>query len=243
MNFFVNDNQILDNKIYIKNSDVNHIKNVLRKRQGDKISVICNNVIYNAKIIDFSNEQICCEILEKKDYKNDCKISLTIFQGLAKADKIDYIIQKCSELGVDEIIPIEMKRCVVKLDGKDKEKKLSRWQKIAEVAAKQSLRNNILKIDKIYNFEELCLNIKKYDCVIMAYEKEQDVYLKDVLRNFDNSLKNIAVIIGPEGGIDDSEAKNLIDYGVRSVSLGKRILRTETAPVVVSAIIMYEIGS
>ena len=94
-----------------------------------------------------------------------------------------------------------------------------RWQKIAEVAAKQSLRNNILKIDKIYNFEELCLNIKKYDCVIMAYEKEQDVYLKDVLRNFDNSLKNIAVIIGPEGGIDDSEAKNLIDYGVRSVSL------------------------
>lgn len=241
MNFFVTSDQVVNNVIYIRNSDVNHIKNVLRKKKEDEINIVCNEILYKAKIVSLNDDEICCEILDEFNYKDDNNIKLTIFQGLAKADKIEYIIQKCTELGVYEIVPVQMKRCVVKLDEKDKLRKIERWQKIAEVAAKQSLRNNILKIDKICSFNELCDKLQEYDCVIMAYEKEEKLYLKDVLKEeISKQSKNIAVIIGPEGGIDDYEADKLIENGVKSVTLGKRILRTETAPVAISAIIMYE---
>ncbi len=134
-----------------------------------------------------------------------------------------------------------MKRCVVKLDEKDKSKKIERWKKIAEVAAKQSLRNDILKIEDILSFKSMILNLKNYDLVILAYEKEQDIKLKDVLRNMSKDIRNIAVIIGPEGGIDEEEATLLVNNGANQITLGKRILRTETAPVAISAMIMYEL--
>lgn len=238
MNFFVNNNQIRENRIFIKNSDVNHIKNVLRKKVGDTISIVCDETLYRAEILSISSEEIECNIIDKeKEERVGPKI--TIFQGLAKADKIEYIIQKCTELGVYEIIPVEMKRCVVKFDEKDKKKKIERWQKIAEVAAKQSLRSDILKIDKILSIDEITNLFNKYDYVIMAYEKEKKS-IKEIIRGIDKNSK-IAVIIGPEGGIDDLEAEKMIGCGVKSVSLGKRILRTETAPVAISAIIMYEL--
>ena len=136
-----------------------------------------------------------------------------------------------------------MKRCVVKLDNKDKVKKIDRWRKIAEVASKQSLRNDILEVAQVATFMDLINSLKNFDYVIMAYEKEKDVLLKDVLKNINGDTCKIAVIIGPEGGIDDSEAEKLVENGARSVSLGKRILRTETAPIVVAANIMYELES
>lgn len=241
MNFFVSSDQIKDNQIYIKESDVNHIKNVLRKKIDDVLDVVSNGIKYKAKIVEISQDVVRCEILNEKVEQNS-NVKITIFQGLAKADKIEYIIQKCTELGVYEIVPVEMKRCVVKLDEKDKAKKLARWQKIAEVASKQSLRNDILKIDKIMSFKEMKDEIlKKYDHVIVAYEKEEKQTLKNVLKNINNKEIDIAVIIGPEGGIDEDEYNELINAGVSSITLGKRILRTETAPVVVSAIIMYEL--
>lgn len=239
MNFFVKSNQIVGNKIYIEGSDINHIKNVLRKQSGDKIFIVSDCVEYETKIITLSNDCIECEIIDKKH--NDTNgPKLTIFQGLAKADKIEYIIQKCSELGVYEIVPVELKRCVVKLDEKDKLKKLDRWQKIAEVAAKQSLRNDILKVQRIVNFDQLLDSFKEYDYVIMAYEKEKSS-LKNVIRSIENPNSKIAVVIGPEGGIDEDEVERMIGAGAISTSLGKRILRTETAPVAISAIIMYEL--
>ncbi len=240
MNFFVNKDKIKDNFIFIENSDVNHIKNVLRKNIGDILDIVSDRIRYKAEIIEISSNQIKCKILEKNE-DIDQKINLTIFQGLAKADKIEYIIQKCTELGVYEIIPTEMKRCVVKLDEKDKSKKIERWKKIAEVAAKQSLRNDILKIEDILSFKSMILNLKNYDLVILAYEKEQDIKLKDVLRNISKDIRNIAVIIGPEGGIDEEEATLLVNNGANQITLGKRILRTETAPVAISAMIMYEL--
>lgn len=240
MNFFVDKDKIKDNFIFIENSDVNHIKNVLRKNIGDELDIVSDRIKYKAEIIEISANQIKCNILEKNE-NIDPEINLTIFQGLAKADKIEYIIQKCTELGVYEIVPIEMKRCVVKLDEKDKNKKIERWEKIAEVAAKQSLRNDILKIEKILSFNSMISNLKDYDLVILAYEKEQDIKLKDVLKNIGKDIHNIAVIIGPEGGIDDDEATLLVDNGAKQVTLGKRILRTETAPVAISAMIMYEL--
>ena len=133
-----------------------------------------------------------------------------------------------------------MKRCVVKLDSKDKIKKIDRWQKIAEVASKQSLRDSILNVNSIMSFEEMCSKLSEFDCVILAYEKEEKTSLKDVLRDKINSFNNVAVIVGPEGGIDVEEERKLVQSGAISVTLGKRILRTETAPVVLSAIIMYE---
>ena len=161
MNFFVNKDKIKDNFIFIENSDVNHIKNVLRKNIGDILDIVSDRIRYKAEIIEISSNQIKCKILEKNE-DIDKKINLTIFQGLAKADKIEYIIQKCTELGVYEIVPTEMKRCVVKLDEKDKSKKIERWKKIAEVAAKQSLRNDILKIEDILSFKSMILNLKMY---------------------------------------------------------------------------------
>ncbi len=240
MNFFVNKDKIKDNFIFIENSDVNHIKNVLRKNIGDILDIVSDRIRYKAEIIEISSNQIKCKILEKNE-DIDKKINLTIFQGLAKADKIEYIIQKCTELGVYEIVPTEMKRCVVKLDEKGKSKKIERWKKIAEVAAKQSLRNDILKIEDILSFKSMILNLKNYDLVILAYEKEQDIKLKDVLRNMSKDIRNIAVIIGPEGGIDEEEATLLVNNGANQITLGKRILRTETAPVAISAMIMYEL--
>ena len=226
--------------LFRSNSDVNHIKNVLRKNIGDILDIVSDRIRYKAEIIEISSNQIKCKILEKNE-DIDKKIKLTINQGLAKADKIEYIIQKCTVLGVYEIVPTEMKRCVVKLDEKDKSKKIERWKKIAEVAAKQSLRNDILKIEDILSFKSMILNLKNYDLVILAYEKEQDIKLKDVLRNMSKDIRNIAVIIGPEGGIDEEEATLLVNNGANQITLGKRILRTETAPVAISAMIMYEL--
>lgn len=242
MNFFVTSDQIENNKIYIKGSDVNHIKNVLRHTKGDVLSVVSDQIKYEVQIDEINSECVVCDILNK-NFEEDNKIDLTIYQGLAKADKFEYIIQKCTEIGVHRIVPTEMKRCVVKLDNKDKVKKIDRWRKIAEVASKQSLRNDILEVAQVATFMDLINSLKDFDYVIMAYEKEKDVLLKDVLKNINADTCKIAVIIGPEGGIDDSEAEKLIENDARSVSLGKRILRTETAPIVVAANIMYELES
>ncbi len=242
MNFFVTSDQIENNKIYIKGSDVNHIKNVLRHTKGDVLSVVSDQIKYEVQIDEINSECVVCDILNK-NFEEDNKIDLTIYQGLAKADKFEYIIQKCTEIGVHRIVPTEMKRCVVKLDNKDKVKKIDRWRKIAEVASKQSLRNDILEVAQVATFMDLINSLKNFDYVIMAYEKEKDVLLKDVLKNINADTCKIAVIIGPEGGIDDSEAEKLVQNGARSVSLGKRILRTETAPIVVAANIMYELES
>jgi len=240
MNFFVTADQIKDNNIYIKDSDVNHIKNVLRKETGDLISIVCNGINYSTKILELTSEYVKCEILNQTIAK-EYDLKLTIFQGLAKADKIEYIIQKCTELGAFEVIPVEMKRSIVKIDNKDKQKKIERWKKIAEVASKQSLRSEILKVDKILSFKEMLECLNDFDTVIVAYEKEKESSLKSVIKNDCINSKNIAVIIGPEGGIDEDEFKQLTKIGAKSVSLGTRILRTETAPVAICAIIMYEL--
>ncbi len=241
MNFFVNKKQVTENEIYVINSDVNHIKNVLRKKVGDIIFIVCEKIVYKCEIIDFYDEKVHCKILEKTQSSND-EPRITIFQGLSKADKIEYVIQKCTELGVYKIIPVEMKRCVVRLDSKDKDKKIERWKKIAEVAAKQSQRDDVLKIENIFSATEMYSSLEKYDLVIMAYEKENKIFLKDILKTLNKEVSNIAVIVGPEGGIDDDEAKEIVSHGAKSVSLGKRILRTETAPIVISAIVMYELA-
>ena len=156
---------------------------------------------------------------------------------------MEFIIQKAVELGVYDITPVEMKRCVVKLTDKDKTKKIQRWQKIAEVASKQSGRNRIPKINDVNSVKNICNLCMEYDIVIVAYEKEKENKLRDELEKLkSNSIENlkIAILIGPEGGIDETEINLLKENGAKIVTLGNRILRTETVALNILSIIMYE---
>lgn len=241
--FFVNEEQISDNVIEIINDDVNHIKNVLRLNIGEKIEIcnISNAENFLCKITKLDSEFVRCSILEKVESNSEPNVYLHIFQGLPKADKMETIIEKCTEIGVSEITPVIMKRCVVKLDDKTSYKKTVRWQKIAEVAAKQSKRDKIPQVNSPISIKNIYEKIEKYDIVLVAYENEENTSIKGLLKELKPKEKlNVAAIIGPEGGIEEKEIKELKDIGAKVVTLGKRILRTETAPIVIASVIMYE---
>lgn len=237
-NFFVNENQFLDNKVFIKGNDFNHIKNVLRMKNGEKFYV--SNKIsgdsYLVNLDNYSQDEVICNIIEKMDSK-ESTVKVTLFQGLPKADKMEYIIQKSVELGVYNIVPVDMKFCVAKLN--NEEKKLSRWQTISEAAAKQSKRNIIPKIENKISFKNMLGILNDFDLVIIAYENENKTNLKEILQENKN-INNIAIIIGPEGGLAQDEVELLIENGAKSASIGKRILRTETASLAMLSMIMYE---
>ena len=237
--FFIEDNQINNDRIIIKDDDYNHIANVLRMKKGDSILVTNkeSKETFNCKIEEINSKEVICNILNKENKKVELDVNIDIFQGLPKADKMEYIIQKCVELGVHRIVPVNMKYSIVKI--KDEEKKNIRWNKISEVAAKQSKRNIIPKIEKSINMSTLYDEIKNYDLTIVAYENEDNITLKDVLK-VNSNIKNIAVIVGPEGGISTDEIEMLKENGARIVSLGNRILRTETAPISILSMMVYE---
>lgn len=266
--FFVVSEQIKDDLIDIVGEDVKHIACVLRLQQEDEI-LVCNKdkgITYQAKIMDILKEKVVCQIENEIKTTNESKkVDVTIFQGLPKADKMEYIIQKATELGVNTIVPVSMKRCIVKLDGKDSIKKIERWQKIAEGAAKQSQRDRIPKVEKIQNLKTMKEMISDFDLFLVAYEEEKthsikskllDLHIKrgadeieliskmklgDKSENFKIREKlKIGVMIGPEGGLEQEEVNELSQYGAKVVSLGNRILRTETASLVVLSNIMYE---
>jgi 16S rRNA (uracil1498-N3)-methyltransferase len=209
--FFVSQEQVDKEKIKIVGNDVNHIKNVLREKIGNKLT-ICNTdnrKDYLCEILKIEEDCIECKIKEELANDVESNVKVTIMQGLPKADKMELIIQKSVELGVYDITPIEMKRCVVKIDEKDKQKKMKRWQKISEVAAKQCGRNIIPNINSIINIKNICNSIKEYDIVLVAYENEKEVTIKQELKKIKEKYNNkeikIAVIIGPEGGITPDE--------------------------------------
>ena len=244
--FFVKQEQINKDQIEIIGNDVNHIKNVLREKVGEELTV-CNvetSKDYRCEITKIEEERIYLKIKEELEDNVESNIKVTIFQGLPKAEKMELIIQKAVELGVYDITPTEMKRCVVKLKDKDKEKKLSRWQKISEVAAKQCGRNIIPKINEISNIKNICQSLKEYDIVLLAYENEKENTLKQELKKLNKENKKdvkIAIIIGPEGGIAPEEVKTFVENGAKVITLGKRILRTETVALNMLSVIMYEL--
>ena len=225
--FFIKSNQIKNNKISIIGEDVNHIANVLRKQIGEELK-LCNidtSDNFLCKIETIGKESIECLILDKHSAIAEPKIDITIFQGLPKAEKMEFIIQKCTELGAKEFVPVEMER----------------WQKVAETAAKQSGRDIIPKVENLINFKNLLNLIEKYDIVLLAYENEKNNTIKNVLKNIEKQANlKIGAIIGPEGGIAVDEACKLQEAGAIPVSLGNRILRTETAGMAITNIITYE---
>lgn len=245
--FFVKNEQIKEKTIEIIGEDIKHIKNVLRKQKGDNIE-ICNQDTkrsYICEIEKIEDKSILTKIIEELQ-SNDNKIEVDIYQGLPKADKMELIIQKSVELGVNSIIPVAMKRCVVKITSKDEIKKITRWQKIAESAAKQSGRNTIPEIKHIVNVEEIAKLISQYDSVIVAYENEKENTIKHELLHLKENIGanekiKIAVVIGPEGGLEEKDVEILKQNGAKIVTLGNRILRTETVALNVLSIIMYEL--
>ena len=242
--FFIEENQIENDNVIIKGEDVNHIKNVLRLKENERIQ-ICNknnHKTYLCNIYNLLQENVICKIQQELEYTTESNVYIHLFQGLPKAEKMEIIIQKTIEIGISEITPVIMKRCIVKLDEKAKIKKLERWQKIAEGAAKQSKRDIIPKINLPLNLQNIYENLKNYDIVLVAYEDEQNITIKQILKQIHNNEDiKIAIIIGPEGGIEKGEIQNLKENGAKVISLGKRILRTETAPIVMASIIMYEL--
>ncbi len=241
--FFVPKENILDNKIIINNDDVLHIKKVLRASVGDELT-LCDGkgINYYVNISSIEDKKIICDIISSENSNTEANIEVTIFQGIPKASKMDYIIQKTTELGVVNIVPCEMSRCVSKIENaKDAKKKVDRWQKIAEEAAKQSGRGIIPTVLEPVKFKEAVNLMKNYDLVFAPYECEEQSKLKDILKSKDN-IKTVALMIGPEGGYDLNEIKILSDSNIPTVTLGKRILRTETAGEAVLAMVMYELG-
>ena len=201
--FFVKSDKINEDEILIDTDDVNHIKNVLRKKVGSEI-LICDyekNINYNCEIKEILKKEIICKIISQEKSKSESNVIIDIFQGLPKFDKMELIIQKGTELGVNSFIPVEFKRCVVKASKDDINKKIPRWQKIAEVAAKQSGRDKIPLVQNIENVKNICKLFEKYDIVLVAYENENKNSLKNALKNLNSKDKEvkIAVIIGPEG--------------------------------------------
>lgn len=237
--FFVEDYQVKGNKVNIIEEDKKHIANVLRMKIKEKILVTNKTTLetYECEIKNIDKEKVECNILKKIELDVEPKVKVDIYQGLPKSDKLEYIIQKSVELGVNRIIPVNMEYCISKI--KDEEKKNERWMKISEAAAKQSKRNIIPKVEKSVDMNYVYEQIKNYDLVLVLYENEEKTTIKEVLQR-ENNINNIAVIIGPEGGISKKEIEKLEENGAKIVTLGKRILRTETAPVTVLSIIMYE---
>ncbi len=240
--FFVEESQIQGSEIIIEGTDVNHIKNVLRMKPGEEIMVSNGtDKHYICSILTISGEQVVAKIVDIDTNSTELPVKLYLFQGLPKADKMELIIQKSVELGVSEIIPVAMKRCVVKLDGKKEKSKLTRWQGIAESAAKQSKRMVIPKISNVMNFKEAVAYAKTLDYNIIPYEFANGMEKsKQVIKEL-GQYKSVGIFIGPEGGFDEGEIAYAKENNMQIISLGKRILRTETAGLTALSIIMFEL--
>lgn len=241
--FFVDPGQIQGKRIIIKGKDVNHIKNVLRMKTGDEISVSngMDGKEYRCGIETLSEEEIVCELRFIKEEGMELPSKVYLFQGLPKADKMELIIQKAVELGVYEIIPVAAKRSVVKLDEKKAKSKILRWQGIAEAAAKQSRRGIIPKVQNVMSFSDAVSYSSPVQVKVIPYELAEGMEKTKKIINKLKPGEDIAVFIGPEGGFAEEEIEEAVNAGIIPITLGKRILRTETAGMSVLSILMYHL--
>ena len=221
----------------ITGDDAHHISRVLRMRAGDVLS-LCDGAgnEYDALVAAVSPEVVVCTVSNPHASEAESPVQVTLFQCLPKAGKMELIVQKCTELGVFSIVPVQSARCVV-VPGKDYEKKRERYNRVALEAAKQSRRAMIPRVLPLTTLKKI--DVKSFDLFLVAYEDENTVSLKQALRAA--SPKTIALLIGPEGGLEESEIAQLVQAGAKSVSLGRRILRTETAGMAMLAQTLYEV--
>lgn len=240
--FFIDKSSIMEDIAYISGEDVNHIKKVLRLSPGDNIIISDGcGYDYNVVIEAYEPQKVVTRIVSVKENCSEPPISVALFQGIPKSDKMDFIIQKSVELGVNQIIPVITERTVVKIDTKkDIGNKTSRWQRISLEASKQCNRGIIPRIAAPVSFNVALEMSKCFDLRVIPYENENRNRLTECLHK--ENQKQIAVFIGPEGGFSDSEIKKAVDNGLKTVTLGPRIVRTETAGIMTLSILMFTLG-
>lgn len=241
--FFVEPSQIQGTRVIITGNDVNHIKNVLRMQPGEEIAVSNgeDGKEYRCGIEELKEDEIVCTLRFIKEDGVELPSKIYLFQGLPKADKMELIVQKAVELGVYEIIPVATKRAVVKLDEKKAKSKITRWQTISEAAAKQSKRRIVPEIHSVMTFKEAVKYAAGMQVKMIPYELAEGM---EKTRELISGLKpgeEIAIFIGPEGGFEESEIQMALEQGIKPITLGKRILRTETAGFTVLSWIMYQL--
>lgn len=242
--FFVAPEQIGEKEIWIEGSDVNHIRNVLRMTPGEKITVSsgADGKEYFCEIRRLQEDQVIAEILEQKEASSELPSKLALFQGLPKSDKMELIIQKAVELGAYEVVPMATHRAVVKLDQKKEESKRKRWNAIAESAAKQSKRTVIPEVTKVFSFREaVTYAVKTYDVCLIPYECAEGMEQTRAIFAKVQPGTSVAILIGPEGGFEESEIAYAQEKGVHPITLGHRILRTETAGLAVLSALMLQL--
>lgn len=238
--FFVHPQDIVGKKITLTGEDEKHIKMVLRAKEGEELT-LCDGAGTDYRCRILSLEQgVETEILSAAACETEPYTQITLYQGLPKADKMEWIIQKCVELGVDRIVPVATERTIVKLEKKEG-RKLERWQKIAEAAAKQSGRGKIPCVGpSVLTFAQAAAEAAKMDGALIPYEKEEHCGIRTFVQR--GMGRHIGVFIGPEGGFSEMEIQMAEESGILPVTLGKRILRTETAGMVAIALLLYELG-
>lgn len=238
--FFVNEKIDSGKNIYISGSDYNHIKNVLRMKKGEEVLISDgNDREYLCSIREYTEDEVILNIEDIMGTSRELSAKITLFQGLPKGDKMEQIIQKTVELGVSEIVPVAMKRCVVKLDDKKAGKKIERWNGIALSAAKQSKRGIIPEVKEVMTFKEALKMASDMDACLVPYENAEGIEGARKLVDSMKDKKSIGIFIGPEGGFDESEIELALENGAKTLTLGRRILRTETAGMTMLSILMF----
>ena len=242
--FFVNPEQVVDGLIRITGSDVNHIKNVLRIRQGEEMLVSDGTGRdYLCQAEEIAGQEVTVRILETEEEGRELPSRIWLFQGLPKSDKMEFIIQKAVELGAAGIVPVSTRNTVVRLDQKKEEAKVKRWQAIAESAAKQSKRSLVPRVSGIMTLKEAFDYVESqgFSVRLIPYEHEAGMDGTKTELDAAGPGQDIAVFIGPEGGFDEREIELALSKGVRPISLGRRILRTETAGLALLSVLMMRL--
>lgn len=237
-NFFVENTAKKDGRYFIAGADYNHIKNVLRMNIGEQFLVSCEGVSDLCELESIEIDTVVAKIIKPNYQSTNLPINIHLFQGLPKSDKLELIIQKAVELGVATVTPVSMKRSIVKIDDKKKKSKRERWQAIAEAAAKQSKRTAVPEVCDVLSYKEFIARAKELDLLLVPYECADGMSAtKAALREIKSGM-NVGIIIGPEGGFEQKEIEDALEIGGKVISLGSRILRTETAAITTIAMCM-----
>lgn len=233
------EDSINENEIILNKENSNHYFNVLRIKEDEEVEVVTKDGIFKCIFKGMSEKDVILKILEKVESENESSVKLILFQGILKNDKMEQVLKQATEVGVSEIYPLKLKRVVADID-KKVDKKVLRWEKIVEAAAKQSKRDFIPTINKPIEIKEMANIIESFKLdLIVPYESEENLRLKDLK----NLSKNIGLVIGPEGGFEEDEIEKLKELNASVITLGNRILRAETAAVCSAFSIIYELES
>lgn len=241
--FFIEASCVKEDRIMVTGPDVKHMNNVLRLRRGESVQLVepASGLTYTCTIDEISSDVVVCVIDDVQSESRELPVEITLYQGLPKSDKLEFVIQKAVEMGASRIVPVAMKRSVVKLTADKADKKLARWNSIAASAAAQSRRGKIPEVSAPMSYDDAIRDTAGCDVILLPYElasgMESTRQVMDSLK--ESKPRSIGIFIGPEGGFDNSEVERAREAGAHIITLGNRILRTETAPIAILAWLTY----